>query len=115
MIYSAIFAIIVGIGMMGQWLASFLSKSIPELKTEPIRIWFHIAAEMATALLLVVSGILLLSGVAVGQTIFLIAVGMLFYTCIVSPGYFAQQGNWNWVIMFSGLIVLGIVGIVLVV
>jgi hypothetical protein len=115
MVFSAIFTIIVGFGMLGQWLASFLSKQIPELKTEPIRIWFHIAAEIITALMLVVSGILLLTGALAGQTVFLIAMGMLFYTCIVSPGYFAQQGNWTWAIMFSILIVLGIIGIVLVV
>ena len=49
MVYSAIFAIFVGVGMIGQQLASFLSNKIPELKTEPIRIWFHIAAELITA------------------------------------------------------------------
>ena len=115
MIYSAIFVILVGAGMIGQWLVLFLSKSIPELKTEPIRIKFHIAAEMVTALMLVVSGVLLLAGVSAGRTIFLVAMGMMFYTCIVSPRYFAQQGNWYWLIMFSVLIVLGILGIILIV
>lgn len=65
-VYSAIFAILVGVGMIGQWLASFLSKNIPELNTEPIRIKFHIAAEMITALILLVSGVLLLAGTAIG-------------------------------------------------
>jgi hypothetical protein len=62
-----------------------------------------------------VSGILLLSDAAAGQTVFLMAVGMLFYTRIVSPGYFAQQGNWTGLIMFSALIVLALIGIALVV
>lgn len=115
MIYSAVFAILVGLGMIGQWLISYLAGKIPELKTEPIRIGFHIAAEMATALILLLSGLLLLLGAAAGQTLFLVAVGMLFYTCIVSPGYFAQQGNWTWLIMFSALIVMGVIGIVFIV
>jgi hypothetical protein len=40
MAFSALFVIIVGTGMVGQWFVSFASKQIPELKTEPIRIWF---------------------------------------------------------------------------
>jgi hypothetical protein len=115
MIFSAVFAITVGFGMIGQWLASYKEGKIPELKTEPIRIGFHIVAEMTTAMILLLSGIFLLIGAAVGQTLFLVAVGMLFYTCIVSPGYFAQQGNWAWLIMFSTLIVMGIIGIILIV
>lgn len=106
--FPAIFGIVVGTGMIGQWLMSYISKQIPELKTEPIRITFHIAAEMATAVMLIVSGILLLAGSAAGSGLFLVAVGMMFYTCIVSPGYFAQQGNWAWLVMFSMLIILGI-------
>jgi len=115
MVYSAVFAIVVGFGMIGQWLASYLAGKIPEMKTEPIRIGFHIMAEMATALVLVLSGILLLIGAVAGQTVFLVGVGMLFYTCIVSPGYFAQQGNWAWLIMFSALIVMGIVGVIYII
>ena len=100
--------------MIGQWLASYLTGKISEPQIEPIRIRFHIAAEMATALVLVLSGILLLIGAAAGQIVFLVGVGMLFYTCIVSPGYFAQQGNWIWLIMFSALIMMRIVGIIFI-
>ncbi len=72
--------------MIGQWLVSYMTGKIPELKIEPIRIGFHIAAEMATALILLLSGFLLLLGAAAGQTLFLVAIGMLFYTCIVARG-----------------------------
>jgi hypothetical protein len=41
---------------------SYLEKQIPELKTELIRIGFHIAAEMASALMLIINSILLLRG-----------------------------------------------------
>ena len=57
MIFSAIFAIIVGIGMIGQWTVSYATKQIPKIQSEPIRIWFHIAGEMATAISLIVGGL----------------------------------------------------------
>ena len=69
----------------------FPRKNIPEINTEPIRIGFHIAAEMATAALLLISGILILHGSNVGNALYLVAVGVLFYTCIVSPGYFSAE------------------------
>jgi len=56
MVFASVFAIVVGLGMVVQWTMSYVSRQIPELDTEPIRIWFHIAAEMATALMLVVGG-----------------------------------------------------------
>ena len=54
--FPAIFAIVVGMGMIAQWAMSFFNHQIPELKTEPLRIAFHIAGEMLTAVLLVISG-----------------------------------------------------------
>lgn len=52
----AIFAILVGAGMIGQWAMSYRTGQIPELKTEPYRIGFHLAGEMAKAILLIASG-----------------------------------------------------------
>ena len=112
--FAAIFSIIVGAGMIGQWAIAYLSKQIPELETEPIRIWFHIAAEMATAILLIVGGIGMLAQTNWSRNIFLISMGMLFYTAIVSPGYFAQKGQWAWLGMFSAIIILGVVSILFV-
>jgi hypothetical protein len=40
---------------------------------------------------------------------------MLFYTAIVSPGYFAQKGDWAYVVMFGVILVLAIVNLFLVV
>ena len=38
--FAAIYSIIVGVGMIGQWMMSYINKQIIELKTEPIRIFF---------------------------------------------------------------------------
>jgi len=63
------------------------------LKTEPIQIWFHIIGEMITALALILSGIGLITRRPWASILYLVASGMLIYTAIVSPGYFAQQGK----------------------
>lgn len=114
MTFAAVFAIVVGVGMMAQWTASYLSHQIPELKTEPIRIAFHLTAEMATALMLILGGIAVLAGASWGRDVYLLALGMLFYTAIVSPGYFAQQGQWIWLGIFGALILLAIVSALLI-
>jgi hypothetical protein len=112
--FSAIFTIIVGLGMLGQWTASYLSKQIPELTSEPIRIGFHLAAEMLTAVALIIAGAGLLGGAAWGTDLFLIATGMLIYTAVVSPGYFAQKGEWRWLLPFLVILILAGVSIFLV-
>lgn len=112
--FSGIYSIVVGAGMIGQWTVSYVSNQIPELKTEPIRIRFHIAAELVTALCLIVSGIGLIVSVSWSRPLFLVSMGMLLYTSIVSPGYFAQKGEWRWLAMFAAIIVLGIISTVLV-
>lgn len=114
MTFPAVFAIIVGAGMIGQWIVSYATKQIPELQDEPIRIWFHIAGEMATATLLVVSGVGLLSVKPWAPTVFLVSMGMLFYTAIVSSGYFAQKGQWVWILIFCILIALAAVAVLAV-
>lgn len=112
--FAAIFSIVVGVGMIAQWTMSYLARQIPELKTEPIRIGFHLAAEMITALGLIVSGIALLRSAGWAVSCYLVALGMLFYTAIVSPGYFAQQGKWGWLAMFGMIIIFGIISLPLV-
>ena len=115
MIFAAIYAIVVGAGMIGQWLVFLATGQVPELVTEPLRIRFHLAAEFATALALLVGGLALLTGQAWGRWFYLLAMGMLLYTVIVSPGYFAEQGNWVFVGMFAVLLLLALVSVALVV
>lgn len=114
MIFASIYALVVGIGMITQWAMSYRTGNIPELQTEPIRIRFHIIAEMLTALCLIISGISMLVQIQWARKLFLISSGMLFYTSIVSPGYFAQKGQWFWVGMFGFIILIGLVSIIFV-
>ena len=86
MTLAASYAITVGLGMIAQWSASYATGKIPELSTEPIRIRFHIAGEMVTALSLLAGGIGRLASQEWAPSLYFVAMGMLFYTAIVSPG-----------------------------
>ena len=111
MIFPSIFAIVVGVGMIGMWSVSYLTHQIPELDTEPLRIKFHLAAEFVTAIALLTAGIGLLSNQDWARPIYLVSMGMLFYTVIVSPGYFAQKGQWAYVVMFGVILLLALASV----
>ena len=115
MTVAASYAIVVGLAMIAQWSVSYATNKIPELTTEPIRIRFHIAGEVATALSLLAAGIGLLASQRWAPSLYLVAMGMLFYTALVSPGYFAQKGKWAWAAVFAVLIGLGIICVLSVV
>ena len=110
---AAIYAIVVGVLMFGQWAMFLFTGNVPELQTEPIRIAFHLAGEFTTAALLVVGGFGLLTARKWGYHVFLLSMGMLLYTIIVSPGYFGQLGQWVFVLMFAVLVVLTVLVVVL--
>lgn len=106
--YVAAYCIVVGMLMFAQWAFFLSSGQVPELKTEPVRIGMHLAAEGVTALALVSAGIGLLNRRAWAKPVSIFALGMLTYTVIASPGYFAQQQNWPIVGMFAVLLVLAL-------
>jgi len=98
--FPAWYGIVVGILMIVQWIFSILSGGVPEFQTVPWRIGLHLAAEFATAVLLILGGIAVLRSLTWGSTVLLIGLGMVIYSEIVSPGYFAQLGQWPMVGMF---------------
>ena len=115
MIFASVFALIIGLAMIGQWSMLFINRQVPELEDEPIRIGFHVAGEFLTALSLVIAAIALLAGLAWSLPLYLVAIGMLLYTTIVSPGYFAQQGDWKWLGIFAAIIAGALASLILVV
>lgn len=113
MLFPAIFAILVGIGMIAMWAGSYYTRQISELESEPVRIKFHLAAEFITAFSLITAGIGLLAQQGWAVSAYLIAAGMLLYTVIVSPGYFAQKRQWGYVVMFGVILLLALASLVL--
>lgn len=89
-----------------QWLFFLATGSVPELETEPLAIGFHLVAELATAVALILAGIGLLRCASRALPVTLLALGMLLYTVINSAGYFAEQGVWVMVGMFGVLLIL---------
>lgn len=109
--FAATYAIFVGVLMLVQWIFFAVTGQIPELQNEPVRIGMHLAGEGITALMLIFSGIGLFRGKVWGRAATIFALGMLTYTVIVSPGYFAQKGVWPIVVMFALLLVLTMVSL----
>lgn len=107
-----LFGVLCGLGMLAQWTMFILSGQVPELQSEPYRIAFHLAAEGITALGLISSSILLLRQKKVAKKLYTISSGMLLYSVIVSPGYFAQLGQWTFVMMFAVVLGLAILSLI---
>lgn len=76
------------------------------MRTESVRLGFHLAAELVTAIWLVASVAGLLQDRGWGREAGLVAAGLLLYMLIVSPGYFAQSGNWAMAGDFGLLVVI---------
>jgi peptidoglycan/LPS O-acetylase OafA/YrhL len=110
--FASIYAVAVGALMIIMWSFFIVSGQVPEFQTKPEETLLHIVAEMLTALLLLVSGVLVLRRITWGNLTLLVAFGMLFYTMIVSPGYYIQNGTGAFVVMFALLLALGIVAAV---
>ena len=105
------YGIIVSLLMLCQWGFFLAAGQVPELKTEPVRIAFHLVAEFVTAISLLVSGLALLKNKPWGTSAYLVSAGMLLYTVIVSLGYFAQHGQWIFVGIFGMLLALTLASI----
>lgn len=102
--YPAWYGILIGFFMIVQWIFSIVTGGVPEFETTPWAIGFHLAAEMSTALMLIFGGISTLKSIVWGKQILLVGLGMVMYSEIVSPGYFAEQAQWAPVAVFAILL-----------
>ena len=103
------YSIFVGLCMIGMWIMFYCTGGIPELNTKPAGILLHITAEMITAILLIIGGYAIFTKRSWGLQVYSASMGMLFYTLIVSPGYYVQRGEISFVIMFSVLLILSVI------
>ncbi|HNQ81037.1 MAG TPA: hypothetical protein PKI53_08055 [Candidatus Aminicenantes bacterium] len=99
--WAVLYSLIVGVSMIGMWTMFFASGGIPELKTKPLEINLHLAAELSTAVLLLIGGWGLIKRRPWGTQAHSLSMGMLLYTLIASPGYYLQKGELPFV--FIGL------------
>ena len=88
-----------------------MTGSVPELQTAPVIISFHLAIEFMTAIALVVTGFLLQVSKRERYVLSAFAQGMLGYTVVNSPDYFAQSGEYALVVMFAVLLVVSLLNL----
>jgi hypothetical protein len=112
--FAGYYGIGVGALILAQWAFFLAAGEVPEVRTAPWEIGLHLAAECLTAAGLLVAGIGLLRAQLWAGPLYLVASGMLLYSVIASPGYFAQRGQWGFVAMFAGLLVLGVVAALMI-
>ena len=98
------YGISVGLLMILQWTFTIAAGAVPEFETAPMEIAFHLAAEFTTASLLLIGGAATWKTLSWGKPVLLTGLGMVMYSEIVSPGYYAQLGQWGFVAMFGALL-----------
>jgi len=112
-IISGIYSLIVGVGIIGLWAMLIVTKQVPEMKTEPIAIGFHIVVENLMGILSVISGIILLLNLIWAPYLFIFAMGLVVYAVINSSGYYGEKKEWIFVGMFGVILILSTVLVIL--
>lgn len=110
---AAVYSVFIGSSMIVMWIMFYVTGGIPEINSKPIEIGLHIIAEIITAIALIIGGIGLYTRRRWGYQVYLLSMGMLMYTLIVSPGYYLQKGELAFVWMFAAFIVFSIFFIVI--
>lgn len=99
------FQIVIGISVIAWWAIAASTSGIEEVNEGRTDIFFHIAAELAMAWLLIFGGLALLrrGPTTLTATLAGFALGALLYSSINSPGYFAEREDWWAVGMFGAI------------
>ena len=93
-IIASVYTILIGITMLGMWFLLIFKREVPELKTKPTQIFFHLAAELITAVALIIGGIGFIMNQPWGLAIFFIAIGMAIYSTINAAGLYGELKDW---------------------
>lgn len=106
----AVYGIFIAVCMIGMWGFLLASGNVPEIKSEPLRITFHLFSEFATAGMLLISGIGLLAKRVWAEKLFMISAGALLYSALNAAGYYGQ--NPGMMIMFFMIFLSGVLFII---
>jgi hypothetical protein len=109
----AIYCVVVGSLMVVWWAVELRRGAWNREDRTRAELGLHLAGEFLTAGALIVTG---LASLVIGETQpwTAVALGMLLYTTIVSPGYFVAHHEWPVVVMFGTLAALTLVALVVV-
>lgn len=95
------FEVAVGASVAALWTGLLATAGVPEVEEGRTDIWFHIAAETAMALALLVGGVTVLRGLRAGPFVSTLALGALGYSAVNSAGHYAASGDWVIVAAFG--------------
>jgi hypothetical protein len=99
--FTAFYHTLIGLSMLMMWVMFYVTNQIPELETAPFAIAMHLIAELTTALLLMLSGLLLFRNHSKAIVVYACAYGALLYSVVNSSGYFMQPFDIAMVTMFA--------------
>jgi hypothetical protein len=110
---TAIYSIVVGLGMAAVWLMLLISgrdaQLQNELQTIPFSITLAIISDLVTAAALLVAGVAVLRRAGWAYKPFLLGMGALFYSVINAIGLYGQRGDVAFLAMFDIILVFGLV------
>ncbi len=104
--FTAIYSIILGVGIIGLWAMLISTGNVPEFETEPAAIAFHLTAEFSMGVLSLLSGIMLIAKKKYSSLLYLVSSGLVIYAVINSAGYYANLNQWGMVVMFMVVLVI---------
>lgn len=102
------FGIVVALALMGMWLVLLREGRVADVYTAPVALMFHLVAEGLTALVLLLSGVGLLLGAQVAPPGYRVGIGMLLYSLLEGAGYFAERGEWPFIVLFAVIAVVAL-------
>jgi hypothetical protein len=91
------------------WIFLLGKREVPELRTKPTQIFFHLVAELLTSITLILGGVGLFMDQPWGVALFFIAIGMAIYSTINAAGFYGQLKDWP---MFIVLLVFTFVSLI---
>ena len=110
---TAIYSLIVGLGMTAVWVMLLISGKDAQLQNElqtiPFSISLAIASDLITAAALLVAGVAVLRRAGWAYKPFLLGMGALFYSVINAIGLYGQRGDVAFLAMFDVILVFGLV------
>lgn len=109
---SGVYAIFVGLLMMGMWSMLVLTSQVTYLDTPQMEIKLHIFTEMLTALMLILGGITVIRGWEKLTKVHYVSQGMLIYAIINSSGYYIDLEETGMAAMFGVLLVFTIISLI---
>ncbi len=106
---AAIFAIAMGIMMLGTWAFLLLTDQFPELRTVPLESGYLLTAEFLTGAALIAGGYGVLTSRTWALPLLLVAIGELIYCTIRFAGELGQGGSLPGLIFFSAVAIGGLI------